>query len=166
MVPECRREFEVAALVRAGRWPLACEPELRAHVAGCAECHEAVTITELMLEADRGADVHVPSPAQMWWRLAVRARLEREQAAARPVVWLQGIAAACGVGVALAVVGQLGPRVGAVASSVAGRVAATMPAAVPTLDLALRVPAVLVAAGALVLVGLATTVVYLWAADE
>ncbi len=109
MVPECRHEFEVAALVRAGRWPDACEPDLRAHVHGCAECREAVTIAELLLQADRGAEVHVPSAAQMWWRLAVRARLEREQAAARPVVWLQGIAAACGVGVVLTVLGQLAP---------------------------------------------------------
>ena len=66
MRPECRHELEVAALVRAGRWPDACEPELRAHVSSCADCREAVTIAELLLEADRGADVHVPSAAQMW----------------------------------------------------------------------------------------------------
>jgi hypothetical protein len=166
MVPECRREFEVSALVRAGRWPQACEPELRAHVAGCAECREAVTIAELLLEADRGADVHVPSAAQMWWRLAVRARLEREQAAARPVVWLQGIAAACGAGIVLTVLGQLGPVLSGAAASVAGRVTAAVPVALPAADLAARVPSLLVVAGALVLVGLASTAVYLWVADE
>ena len=166
MVPECRHEFEVAALVRAGRWPAACEPELRAHVEGCAECREAVTIAELLLEADRGAEVHVPSAAQMWWRLAVRARLEREQAAARPVVWLQGIAAACGAGVVLTVLGQLGPVLSGAAASVAGRVTAVVPAALPAADLAARVPVLVVMAGALVLVALASTAVYLWVADE
>ena len=166
MVPECRHELEVAALARAGRWPDACEPELRAHVSSCADCREAVTIAELLLEADRGADVHVPSAAQMWWRLAVRARLEREQAAARPVVWLQGIAAACGVGVALTVLGQLAPVLGGAAASVAGRVAATVPATLPAVELAGRVPSLLVMAGALVLAALASTAVYLWVADE
>lgn len=166
MVPECRREFEVAALVRAGRWPAACEPELRTHVDGCAECREAVTIAELLLEADRGADVRVPSAAQMWWRLAVRARLEREQAAARPVVWLQGIAAACGAGIVLTALGQLAPVLSGAAASVASRVTATVPAALPAMDLAVRVPSLLVAGGALVLLGLASTVVYLWVADE
>lgn len=166
MVPECRHELEVAALVRAGRWPDTCEPELRAHVASCADCREAVTIAELLLDADRGADVRVPSAAQMWWRLAVRARLEREQAAARPVVWLQGIAAACGVGVVLTVLGQLAPVLGGAAVSVAGHVAASVPAALPTVELAGRVPSLLVVAGALVLAGLASTAVYLWVADE
>jgi len=166
MVPECRHEFEVAALVQAGRWPDACEPELRAHVSACAECREAVTIAELLLEADRGAEVRVPSAAQMWWRLAVRARLEREQAAARPVVWLQGIAAACGAGVVLTVLGELGPVLSGAAASVSGRVTAAVPAALPAVDLAARVPSLVAVAGALVLAGLATTAVYLWVADE
>lgn len=166
MLPACRREFEVAALVRAGRWPAACAPDLRAHVEGCAECREAVTIAKLLLEADRGADVRVPSAAQMWWRLAVRARLEREQAAARPVVWLQGLAAACGVGVVLTVLGQLGPVLGGAAASVAHRVTASVPAALPAFDLAARVPSFVVLAAALVLVALASTAVYLWVADE
>lgn len=166
MVPECRRELEVAALVRAGRWPEACEPEVRAHVSSCAECREAVAIAELLLAADRGAEVHVPSAAQMWWRLAVRARLEREQAAARPVVWLQGIAAACGVGIVLTALGQLAPVLSGAAASVASRVTATVPAALPAMDLAARVPSLLAAAGALVLVGLASTAAYLWLADE
>ena len=166
MVPECRREFEVAALVRAGRWPEACEPELRAHVSACAECREAVTIAELLLEADRGVDVPVPSAAQVWWRLAVRARLEREQAAARPVVWLQGIAAACGVGLVLTAAGQLAPLLGGAASSVASRVTTAVPAVLPTVDLATQIPSLVVLAGALVLVALASTAVYLWVADE
>ena len=37
-MPECQREREVAAVVRAGRWPNACEHELRTHVTACAQC--------------------------------------------------------------------------------------------------------------------------------
>ncbi len=171
MLPECRREREVAALIRAGRWPDACEGELRAHVASCADCQDVVEITELLREADRGADVRVPSAAQMWWRLAVRARLEREQAAARPVVWLQGLAAACGVGVAVAALGRVGPALVDAAAALAGRVAGAVPAAVPALtwpaaDVVTRMPGLGAAAGAALLLVAATTAVCLWIADD
>lgn len=171
MVRECRREREVAALVRAGRWPEACERDLVAHVATCLECQDVVEITDLLQQSDRGADVRVPSAAQVWWRLAVRARLEREQAAARPVVWLQGLAAACGVGVAVAALGQVGPVLVESASALAGRVAGSVPAAVPALtwptaDAASRVPGLAAAAGAVLLLVAATTALYLWIADD
>ena len=115
--------------------------------------------------------MRVPSAAQMWWRLAVRVRLEREQAAARPVVWLQGLAAACGAGVAVAAFAQVGPALESAASTLAGRVAGAVPQAVPalslpTMDVTARVPEVAVAAGALLLLVVATTAVYLWMADD
>jgi hypothetical protein len=170
MLPQCQRERELAAVVRAGRWADACEPELRAHVAGCAECQDVLVIAELMLEADRGADVRVPSAAQMWSRLAVRTRAERERAAARPVVWLQGIAAACGVGVALTALGHVGPVVAA-AGAWSARVAGAVPNALPSLtwpgiDLATRGPGLVAAAGALLVLVLASTAAYLWVVDE
>jgi hypothetical protein len=107
----------------------------------------------------------------MWWRLAVRARLEREQAAARPVVWLQGLAAACGVGVAAAALGRVGPALVEAAAALAGRVAGAVPAAVPVLtwpasDVASRVSGPATAAGAVLLLVAATTAVYLWIADD
>jgi len=171
MLLECRREREVAALVRAGRWPDACERELRAHVAACVECQDVVEITELLQQADRGADVRVPSAAQMWWRLAVRARLEREQAAARPVVWLQGLAAACGAGLAAAVLGQAGPSLLETGAALGGRVAGALPAAVPvltwpTVAAISQVPGLAAFAGAALLLVAATTAVYLWIADD
>lgn len=171
MLPECQRERELAAVVRAGRWPDACEPELCAHVAGCAECRGVLVVAELMLEADRGADVRVPSAGQMWWRLAVRTRAERERAAARPVVWLQGIAAACGVGVALTALGQCGPALAGAAGSWSARVAGAVPNALPSLawpgvDLAGRGSGLLAAAGLLLVVVVATTAACLWVADE
>lgn len=170
-IPECVREREVAALVTAGRWPEACAAELQDHVASCTECQDVVAITTLLQEADRDAAVPVPSAAQMWWRLAVRARLEREQAAARPVVWLQGLAAACGVGVALAVVGQLRSALADAAAAVAGRLDAAVPDVLsgvtwPALDGLSLGSGLAAAAGALLLLVAATTAVYLWIADE
>ena len=171
MLPECRREREVAALVRAGRWPDACDNELRAHVATCADCQDVVEITELLQQADSSANVRVPSAAQMWWRLAVRARLEREQAAARPVVWLQGLAAACGIGLAVAALGQEGPVLVDTAAALAGRVVGAVPATVPALtwpggDVVARMPGLGAAAGAALLLVAATTAVCLWIADD
>ncbi len=164
MVPECPREHDVAALVRAERWPSAGEPNLVAHVAACEACREVVAVATLVLEVDRGIDVHVPSAPQMWWRLAVRARLEREQAAARPVVWLQGLAGACGAGIALTLLGRLGPALSGSMSAVVDRVMSMIPAAVPMLPLTSPAPALL-AIGGLVLVALASAV-YLWLVEE
>ncbi len=45
----------------------------------------------------------------MWWRAAVRARLEAAQTAARPITWLHGLAAASTIGLAVAVVGIVWP---------------------------------------------------------
>jgi hypothetical protein len=45
---------------------------------------------------------HVPAAGQVWWRAALRAHAEAVHAARRPIVCLQGLAAACLVGVAAA----------------------------------------------------------------
>lgn len=166
MVPEWQHEPTVAAVVRAGRWPDACDPGLRAHVAGCEECSDVATIAALLLEADRGADVHVPSAGQVWWRLALRARVERERAAARPVVWAQGIAAACGAGLALAAVGQIGPVVSGTAATLAARVAGAVPDVLPAVPLVPHATGLLAGAGLLLVLALVTAAAYLWAADE
>ncbi len=166
MMRECPRELEVAAVVRAGRWPAACDQELHAHVAGCVECQDVVTITTLLLEADRGADVRVPSAAQVWWRLALRARVERDRAAARPVVWAQGVAAACGVGLTLAAIEHIGPALSGTAVTLAARVSGAVPAVAPAAVVAARVPGLLAGAGLLLVLALASAAAYLWAADE
>ena len=46
-------------------------------------------------------DVHVPAAGQIWWRSAIRARGESAHTAARPMVWLQALAGAGTVGMAL-----------------------------------------------------------------
>jgi hypothetical protein len=47
----------------------------------------------------------------VWWRAAVRARLESTQAAARPIGWMHAISAAIVAGVFLAIVTAVWPLV-------------------------------------------------------
>ena len=52
------------------------------------------------------------SPAgQVWWRSAVRARLESAQAATRPMTWLHGVTAAITIGIMLAGIGMAWPTI-------------------------------------------------------
>ena len=46
----------------------------------------------------------LPGAGQVWWRAAIRARLEASQQVTRPLSWVFGISVACVVGLALAVV--------------------------------------------------------------
>lgn len=129
-LPTCHHEASVIRVVNRGEWPDRAPAELRAHVAGCAVCRDTVAIASLLSEADAadaGDDAPLPTAGQMWWRLAVRARLDRERAAARPVVWLQGVAAACGLGLVATAVGAVAPRVGGAVTDVAGRATSLLP---------------------------------------
>jgi hypothetical protein len=170
-LPTCEHEPTVIRAVIEGRPSDLTTGALGGHVAACPVCREALAIATVLHEADGGEEVAVPTAAQMWWRLAVRARIEREQAAARPVVWVQGLAAASGVGLALSVAGQLRPVLADGAGTVVGRVVRAASEAVPTLGWpaldTLRMGAGMVAlfGAALVLVA-ASTAVYLWVADE
>ena len=55
--------------------------------------------------------VSVPAAGQVWWRAAIRARLEATQTVARPLTWLYGVSGACVLGLLVAVVGWLWPPV-------------------------------------------------------
>ena len=54
-------------------------------------------------------EVQVPAAGQVWWRAAIRARLDSTQASTRPMTWLHGVTAAVAVGVMLAVIGVAWP---------------------------------------------------------
>jgi hypothetical protein len=110
---ECAREPEIVSVVLAGRWPDACDAELQVHVEACDVCSDVVTIAAV-LHQDRELgrrDVQVPAAGQVWWRAAVRARLEGAHAAARPMTWLHGIAGACAAGLAAAATSVVWPSV-------------------------------------------------------
>lgn len=109
---ECAREHDVVNAVLAGNWPERCSDELVAHAAGCEICREVAGVAVLLrddLESSR-IDVHVPAAGQVWWRAAVRARLESTHAAAKPITWMHAIMAATTLGVFLAVVTALWPK--------------------------------------------------------
>jgi hypothetical protein len=107
--PACVREHEVVREVLSGRGPL--DGELQAHARQCATCREVMDLADLLRD-DRDAvrdRASVPSAGQVWWRAAIRARLEGGQAASRPLDWMFGTAGACAVGLGAAAVAMLWP---------------------------------------------------------
>ena len=105
--PTCHREDDVLDALLADGSLAATADDLARHVEQCADCAEVRAIAG-MLRRDDVASMRlasVPSAGQVWWRAAVRARMEAAQTAARPVTWAQGLTAAavCGVVGAVAV---------------------------------------------------------------
>jgi hypothetical protein len=156
--PECPRERDVITAIVADRWPDRCDGSLPAHAAQCEVCEEVVAVTSLMrLEREGLHEANVPAAGQVWWRAAIRARLEASEQAARPLSWVFGISVACVVGLAVAVVELLwSPFQHAVRSAAPG--AGTL--SVGLGELARRLPSLtdlspITTTGALVLLGAA-----------
>src|SRR4051812_46537253 len=111
--PECPREQLVVNAVLAGTWPHGSDDSLVAHAETCEVCREVAAVSVLLrddLDASR-IEAHVPAAGQVWWRAAVRARLESTQAATRPMTWMHAITAATVAGVFLAAITAMWPRV-------------------------------------------------------
>ena len=110
---DCPREQDVVNAVLGGRWPDRCDESLVTHAASCITCREVAQVSMLLHEDVDHAriDVIVPAAGQIWWRSAVRARLEAAQAATRPMTWLHGIAGACAIGLTWALAGVVWPSV-------------------------------------------------------
>ena len=109
----CPREAEVVAFILDGRSVSIDDEGLAAHVAGCDTCREVAELTRVM-STDHDTtrrEIRVPAAGQVWWRAAVRARLEAVQAATRPLTWSHGIASACAIGLVLALLGFAWPVV-------------------------------------------------------
>ena len=109
---ECAQEDRVVSAVLSGTWP-ANDDELVAHVQHCEICREVAEVA-VVLRADHDLarrEVQVPVAGQVWWRSAVRARLESTEAATRPMAWLHGVTAAVALGILLAVIGAAWPAI-------------------------------------------------------
>lgn len=103
---ECPREQDVINAIVTGRWPDRCAASLCAHAAECDVCNELVEVASV-LRLDRDGlhdEMSLPSAGQVWWRAAIRARLEASQRIARPFSWLFGVAVACAAGLGIGVV--------------------------------------------------------------
>ena len=96
----CIHEHDVVAAVLSRRWDAA-DDELKQHAADCEICRDVVAVARPAVGRSgtmRDTRCTCPAAGQVWWRAAVRARLEAAHAAARPMTWLHGIAGACALG--------------------------------------------------------------------
>jgi hypothetical protein len=126
---ECAREHEVVSAVLSRRWPGGCDEDLSVHAAQCPSCGEVAMIAGLMREDQDAArsEIRVPAAGQVWWRAAVRARLEAAQAAGRPITWIHGLAGASAAGLAWAALGAAWPTLRQTAAWTGARVSAFEP---------------------------------------
>ncbi|HXC95818.1 MAG TPA: hypothetical protein VNU92_08950 [Edaphobacter sp.] len=79
----CPHDSEIKAMLLQGHWPDACNPELRAHIEACPQCHQQVLLTHTFQTARAQAieSATIPHPALLWWK----AQLLRRNAAIRQV---------------------------------------------------------------------------------
>lgn len=116
---DCSHEAAVVNAVLSGAWPYRSDEALVAHAAGCETCREIASVAVLLrddVEQSR-IDVPIPVAGQVWWRAAVRARLESTQAATRPMTWMHGITAAMVLGAFLAALSAAWPRLASLAGA-------------------------------------------------
>jgi hypothetical protein len=116
----CARELEIAEAMLSAGGTAALPQECRLHLESCGECRDLIEVIAMLRDehARTANDVSVPAAGQVWWRAAVRARLEEAQAAARPVTWAQGVTGATLFGVTCAAVILSWPAVRRLASLV------------------------------------------------
>lgn len=83
----CPREQEVAALVKSGRWPDACEAGLRTHVDTCARCMDLLVVSNAF-QRDRFHLMNraqLPSADLLMWRAQLRRRNSAVERVGRPI---------------------------------------------------------------------------------
>ena len=101
---ECAHEAVVVEAVMAGRWPARADDALVAHARECDICSEVAALAALIHDDHERSrfEVHVPAAGQVWWRSAIRARLESTHTAIRPMTWMHAVTAAITLGILLA----------------------------------------------------------------
>jgi hypothetical protein len=111
---DCPHEQEVLDMLAARRWPDRCEPELEAHIRACAICADLTASAAALLDEHESAwgEARVPPSVVVWWRAQVRAREEAARAAARPIAFVQGVAASCALWVAISLLRAFPPQPG------------------------------------------------------
>jgi hypothetical protein len=112
-VKECVREHEIVEAITSGRWPEACDPDLRSHAGTCPICREVILVASALHEERDSAVAGsgIPSAGLVWWRAELRARREAVRAVERPMKWVHSLAAASAAGVAVALIGGMLPSV-------------------------------------------------------
>lgn len=115
MLSSCSREPEVLDVVRSGRWPLGCDPELRDHVSGCQRCADVLTIAASLQQSRTTAmqAASLAEPGILWWRAQLRRRAAAIEMMNRPIAGAQMLAcslAALAVAALLVTQGRHGLR--------------------------------------------------------
>jgi hypothetical protein len=113
-------------------------------------------------------DVHVPAAGQVWWRAAIRARVDGVHAAEQPITWLHGLAGAAATGLLATLLGIAWPSIESIASGIAQREWAVMPGATDIAALILAalqrsLPLALIVATCMILAPIA---IYLAVSDD
>jgi hypothetical protein len=176
---ECAREADVLAAVLRRQLNLprvdegGCRDggeDLRAHIDQCEICADVAAVALLLREDGELAqrDIHVPAAGQVWWRAAVRARLDGAHAASRPLTWAHGIAGASAVGLCIGVLGIVWPTIDRAAGWLGSHTWSVGPAALTMIELVSAavqrsLPFAIAAAAAMVLAPLA---LYLALSDD
>jgi hypothetical protein len=159
--PDCPQEQLVVNAVLAGSWPHRAGEALVDHAATCETCREIAAVSVLLRDDIEHAriEMHIPAAGQVWWRAAVRARLESTHAAARPITWMHSITAAIVLGMFLAGLTTTWPMIPGAIATIRSFSTDILPSAVVTSaiagGLAQSVLIGLVAAGLLLLAPLA-----------
>jgi hypothetical protein len=99
MTIECHWEEDVLDALTARQWPDRCPPDLRAHVKSCAICTDLVEVASAV-QVDHDVawrEARVPPSSVVWWRAQLRAREDAARSAARPLGFIQGVAATIAV---------------------------------------------------------------------
>jgi hypothetical protein len=108
--PECRRELEVLGAAESGATPDP-ESDLGRHFLECGVCVDLFEVARAIRDDRRlvEGEARLQPGAVVWWRSQLRARREAAERVNRPITALQAFAAACSVGVVLALGGVLVP---------------------------------------------------------
>jgi hypothetical protein len=111
MIAECAHEQDVLDVVATRRWPDRCSAELQAHISECAACRDLAGTAAALLDEQEAAwsEARVPTSGVVWWRAQARAREEAVRAAARPIAFVQGVAATCAVWLAVSLLRAFPP---------------------------------------------------------
>lgn len=87
----CDQEAAVLEAVTSGRWPQACERDLRAHVLQCSICADVALVAQTMqLESEWVRGAITPAAAGLvWWKSQIRAQREAAVRAAEPIAMVE-----------------------------------------------------------------------------
>jgi hypothetical protein len=95
----CQHEGAVLEAIEAGRWPLACDRELRDHAAQCPICADVLLVAQTLQQENLSAraEMALPAAGLVWWKAQLRAKRENATRAVAPIAIVERAAAIFGV---------------------------------------------------------------------